>query len=116
MEAISGKKTFKEKLEARWKIKGWWQIVIILFVFSVTGSLSVKLSKPVLEFLGIDKSQMTPFAYWPLRILILFPIYQLLLITIGTLCGQFVFFWNMEKKMMGRFTGPFKKRKQQEAQ
>ena len=104
------KKTFKERLQEKWQISGWWQIIVILFVFSVTGSLSVFVSKPVLAFLGINKETMNPYIFWPLRIIVIFPIYQLLLITIGTICGQFRFFWNMEKKMAMRMAGPFAKR------
>ena len=102
-EILKEKKTFRQKLEERWEIKGWWQILIIFIVFGLTGSLSVKISKPLLAFLHINKDALNPFLYWPIRILIVFPIYQILLITIGTLFGQFKFFWKMEKKMLGRF-------------
>ena len=103
-ETLNNKnKTFRQKLEERWEIKGWWQILVIFIVFGLTGSLSVRISKPILEFLNIHKETLNPFLFWPLRILIIFPIYQVLLITIGTILGQFKFFWKMEKKMLGRF-------------
>ncbi len=93
----------KNYFEEKWEIRGWFQIFIILLVFALTGSLSIKVSKPVIEFFGIKKELMHPAVFWPLRIIIVFPVYQLLLITIGTLLGQFKFFWKMEKKMFGRF-------------
>ena len=107
---ISQKKTFKERIFERYQITGWWPLIVILFVFSVTGSLSVWVSKPVLAFCGVSSTHMNPFLYWPLRILITFPIYQILLITIGSLCGQYKFFWQMEKKMIQRFVAPFKRK------
>jgi hypothetical protein len=37
-----------------------------------------------------------------LRILIIFPIYQLLLIVVATVFFQFKFFWEFEKKILKR--------------
>ena len=45
---------------------------------------------------------MSLWIYWPIRIVILFPIYQVMLVVIGALFGQFNFFWNFEKKMLNR--------------
>jgi hypothetical protein len=36
------------------------------------------------------------------RILVIFPLYQLLLLCFGWLLGQFSFFWAFEKKMFAR--------------
>ncbi|MGA0212453.1 MAG: DUF6787 family protein [Flavobacteriaceae bacterium] len=43
--------------------------------------------------------------YWILRILIIFPVYQVLLLGIGTIFFQFRFFWAFEKKIMNRLMG-----------
>ena len=71
-------------------------------VFSVTGSISVWIAKPLLDFIGLDKSAVSPWIFWPIRIGIIFPIYQILIVIIGALFGQFTFFWNFEKKMLAR--------------
>jgi len=91
-----------EKLKARWGIEHNWEILVILIVFSVTGSSATLLAKPVLEFIGISKETNDWFVFWPIRILLMFIIYQFLLVTYGWLFGQFNFFWNMEKKMLSR--------------
>lgn len=91
-----------KKLKERWGITSNIQIVIILLVFSITGSLSLKLSGVALEFLGIDKASMNPWFYWPLSVLTTFVLYQILLVSIGTIFGQHKFFWAMEKKMLSR--------------
>ena len=79
-----------------------WQVLVICVVFAITGSLSVKLGAPVLEYLGMNREMVHPGLYWPLRLILIFPLYQILLILIGTLFGQFAFFYKVEKKMLGR--------------
>ena len=91
-----------EKLKARWGIKHNWEILIIIIVFSITGSTATKLAAPLTEFLGLARETTNAFIYWPIRILLIFPIYQVLLVCFGWLFGQFTFFWNMEKKMLSR--------------
>ncbi len=90
------------KLKQRWNITSNWQLVIIFIVFAITGSTAAYLSKPVTNYLGITKDSMSLWFYWPLRLILLFPIYQILLVFIGALFGQFSFFWEFEKKMLYR--------------
>ncbi|MCF6306686.1 MAG: diacylglyceryl transferase [Flavobacteriaceae bacterium] len=90
-----------ERLKKRWGINSNWQVIIILIVFTVTGSTSVYIAKPVIEFLGITKD-LGGFIYWLLRILVIFPLYQILLISYGWLFGQFNFFWKFVKKFLSR--------------
>ena len=91
-----------KRLKEKWKITSNFQLVVILIVFSVTGSIAVWVAKPVLDFVGLDKNALSPWIFWPIRILIIFPIYQVLIVIIGALFGQFKFFWNLEKKMLSR--------------
>ena len=90
------------KLKEKWGITSNYQIIIILLVFSITGSIAVWIAKPVLNLIGLDKEVVSPWLFWPIRILIIFPIYQILIVIIGTLFGQFKFFWGFEKKMLTR--------------
>lgn len=78
------------------------QFVIIMIVFAITGSLALYLSKPILGILNINLNTLDKLLYYPLRLTVIFPIYQVVLIIVGTLFGQFKFFWNLEKKMMKR--------------
>ncbi len=91
-------KKFKEK----WNISSNYQLVIILIVFAITGSLSLYVSTPILEALSIDREILSIWLFWPLKILIIFPIYQILILIIGTIFGQFKFFWKFEKKFLKR--------------
>ena len=90
------------KLKERWNINSNWQIVIILIVFSVTGSTAAYIGKPILSFLNITPESYNSFVYWTIRIVILFIVYQFMLVFFGWLFGQFQFFWNFEKKMLRR--------------
>jgi hypothetical protein len=85
---------FKE----RWNIKSNWQLFVIIVVFAVTGSSAAYLSKPILAALNITKAN--PWEYYPLYIILIFPVYQVLLVCFGFLFGQFTFFWAFEKKML----------------
>ena len=89
------------KLKQRWGIDTNFQLAIIFIVFAITGSASAWLSKPFCLWLGITKGDL---GYWftPVRLLLIFPIYQVLLVFIGFLFGQFTFFWAFEKKMLKR--------------
>ncbi|MBX2829295.1 MAG: diacylglyceryl transferase [Flavobacteriaceae bacterium] len=87
------------KLKKRWGIDSNWQLTVIFVVFAITGSTSAKFAGPLTDLVGITK-EMGGFIYWPVRILIIFPIYQVLLVFFGWLFGEFSFFWNFEKKML----------------
>ena len=94
-----------EKLKNRWGIESNLQLVIIFVVFAITGSSSVYIAKPFLEWIGMERSNFpdawwSGWVYWTLRILLIFPFYQVLLVMYGWLFGQFRFFWNFEKKML----------------
>lgn len=89
-----------EKLKQRWNITSNFQLVVIFIVFAITGSSSAYLSKPVLDWIGFTKDVVSPWVYYPLYLILIFPIYQVLLISFGFLSGQFKFFWEFEKKML----------------
>ena len=94
--------SFFEKLKEKWEIKSNFQLAVILIVFSITGSLSIYITKPLLDLTGITSTNMNIWIYIPTKIAIVFPIYQVLIIIIGSLFGQFKFFWNFEKKILGK--------------
>jgi len=96
-----------ERLKAKWNINSNVQLIIIFIVFAITGSLSLKITKPILIYIGVDSGYLKTFflgyfLYVLIRIFILFPVYQILLIAIGTLFGQFDFFSNFTKNTFER--------------
>ena len=91
-----------KRIKEKYGIESNIQLVIILIVFSVTGSIAVMVAKPLLNLVGANAETMSLWIYIPIRIFIIFPTYQLLIVIIGALFGQFQFFWNFEKKMLAR--------------
>ena len=88
-----------EKLKQRWGVESNFQLTIIFIVFAITGSASAMVSKPVCFWLGITKADFG-FLFTPIRLILIFPLYQVLLVSIGFLFGQFAFFWKFEKKLL----------------
>ena len=92
-----------DKLKLRWGISSNWQILAILIVFAINGSFAAWVSKPVTGFFGLSAETTNPyFLYLILRIVLIFPIYQITLPIVGWLFGQFKFFWKFEKQMFKR--------------
>lgn len=89
-----------EKLKKRWGIESNFQLVVIFVVFAITGSTSSWLSKPFCSWLGITNE--IGFWHLPIRLILIFPIYQVLLVFFGFIFGQFSFFWAFEKKMLSK--------------
>lgn len=88
-----------KKLKERWGVTSNWQLTVIFIVFAITGSTAAWMSKPFTNYIGLTKDALGGF-YVPIRLIAIFPIYQVLLVLIGFLFGQFEFFWNFEKKML----------------
>ncbi len=99
-----------EKLKQRWGIEHNWEVIVIFIVFTVTGSTASMIGKPILNFLNISPETFTTLGYWIFRVVLLFIMYQILLVSFGWLLGQHKFFWAFEKKMLRRF-GFFKEKK-----
>ena len=91
-----------KKLKERWRVNSNKQIFIILLVFAITGFSSLQLAKPFLSLIGIPETFEPHWLYRVLRLLLIFPIYQVILVFIGYIFGQFSFFWEFEKKMLLR--------------
>jgi len=76
-------------------------------VFGITGSATVSLAKPLLNLFSISPELFSDFSlgsilYFILRIIIILPLYQVLLIFFGAIFFQFKFFWEFEKKILKR--------------
>jgi len=88
-----------QKLQNKWKVGGW-QLFLIFCVFAITGTLTAYISRQITGWLEIDRT--SPW-FWVLKILVLIFGYQIIILIISFLFGQFSFFWNYEKKILRRF-------------
>ena len=79
-------------------------LIKIFIIFGLAGSLSVVLSEPLLQLVSIEKFISNKFLYWLIRIIIIFPIYQFVLIGVALVFGEFRYF----KKFFIKFINYFK--------
>jgi len=91
-----------KKLENKWKVTSRWEYIAIFLCFAVTGSTAGRLSDPLMHFIGLSKDAVSGWLYWPVRILLIFPIYQVLLVIFGWCFGQYTFFLTFARKMLSR--------------
>ena len=88
-----------KKLNHIFKTKNTYQLTIVFLVFGISGSLSVYFSGPILEFLKIKELITFYPLYLLFRILVIFPIYQVVLLLVALIFGQFSYFWEFQKKL-----------------
>ena len=91
-----------EKLKNRWILEYRWQFIAVFIVFAITGSTAGRLSSPLMQAIGLGSDSISGWIYWPLRILLIFPLYQILLLLVARIFGQYKFFYQFEKKMLSR--------------
>ena len=90
-----------DKLKNLFRVSSTYQLIVVFIVFGITGSMSLVISEYISVFFNLDNIILS--------IIFVLVIYQILLIIIGTLFGEFDYFWEMEKKILSRFK--FKKDK-----
>ena len=89
---------FITKLKHKWDITGTWTIILILLTFALAGSSTVYISDTIVRILKIDADSSLILRIF-LRVMLFFPIHQVLLLVYGTLLGQFNFIWSREKAL-----------------
>ena len=90
-----------DKIKNKWKVKSNFQFILIMIVFAVTGSLSLIIANLLLPII-FNKVRLATTLKIILRIVFIFPIYQLIILIVAFCFGQFNFFWKFEKKMFSK--------------
>ncbi|HEX5743408.1 MAG TPA: DUF6787 family protein [Flavobacteriaceae bacterium] len=90
------------KLKERWGLKSNLQVILVFVVFSINGSFAAKIAGPLTHFIGLDHDSTNPWLFWPVRILLVFVVYQITLPLVGYCFGLYDFFWNFSKKTLSR--------------
>jgi hypothetical protein len=91
-----------ERFKAKWNIKSNFQLVLILMIFSLTGSTTLYIRKGVFYLLGIS-ADTELWLRTVLYILTIVPSYYIMLLVVSFVFGQFKFAWQFEKMMLQRF-------------
>ena len=89
-------KYFKNK----WGLKSNFQLIIILIVFAITGSGSLYISAPVMDFFSEFINFENNLTYWIVRFFVVTFVYQFVLLAVAFIFGQFNWFWNFEKRIL----------------
>ncbi len=89
-----------KKLKTKWGISSNFQLTKIFIVFAITGSAAAGISSPLMEVLNISSENLGWYIYWPLRIISVTLIYQVILLIVAACFFEFNFFWKFEKKML----------------
>ena len=94
------------KLIFLFKAKNPLHLVKIFIIFGLSGSLSVFLSDPILKIIKLDEI----FSFYPvyilIRLIIIFPLYQLILFALALIFGEYAYF----KKFFQNFFNYFRYR------
>lgn len=99
----NGSQCCMDRIRRIFKVDSNTQLVVVFIVFSITGTLSIFVSRPLMVLIGVSSEHLHPLIYWPLRIVMVTICYQVLMMVVGTCFGQFAYFWRLEKKMLRRF-------------
>jgi len=91
-----------QKIIDKFHAKSFKHLIIIFLVFALSGSVSLFMSSSILTAINLKELINFYPLYLLVRIILLIPIYQLVLIIIATLLGEFRYFWNFEKKFFKR--------------
>ena len=91
-----------EKLVKKFEANSIQHLIIIFIIFALSGSGSVFISSPILKILSLEQLISFYPLYLCIRIILIVPIYQLLLILVASLFGQFSYFWKFEKRFLQR--------------
>lgn len=88
------------KLQQKWKVSSS-QLFLILCTFAVTGTTTAYISRSITSWVGFDAQ-----TFWAWKLLLRMSIlifgYQVIILIVAFVFGQFPFFWNYEKKILRR--------------
>lgn len=76
--------------------QSWWDYIIILLVFAVTGSTAALLPKFFMPYTGLVKGSFW-YVFW--YIILITPVYQVLLLGYAFIFGKFRYFYEKQKKI-----------------
>ena len=91
------------KLILLFKAKNPLHLVKIFIVFGLAGSLSVFLSDPILKIIKIDEIISFYPVYILIRLIIIFPLYQLILFAVAFIFGEYAYFRKFFQKIFNYF-------------
>ena len=98
---------FWNRLKARWGVTSWG-VVAVLLAFSLAGSAVLRIGRPIVD--AILPEDTPTWLWWTVKIVVIVPIYEVLLMSFGTLLGQGRFFRDKQRRVLRAISKPFRKR------
>lgn len=92
--------SFLRKLEKLFKARSRVHLVLIFFIFGISGSISLFLSDYVLELLNSGLLNLNHFYLLILRLLVLIILYQFILLIVSVVFGEFNYFSKYSLKLL----------------
>ena len=92
--------SFLRKLEKLFKARSRIHLVLIFFIFGISGSISLFLSDYVLELLNSGLLNLNHFYLLILRLLVLIILYQFILLIVSFVFGEFNYFSKYSLKLI----------------
>lgn len=99
-EAETGTKSRWVRLRERWGVSSNISVVLILAAFALAGMSVLKVSRPIMNW--ILPPDAPTWLWWTVRVTLIPPIYEVILLVYGILLGQRSFFWNKQKRLWQR--------------
>ena len=87
-----------EKVRIFFKVQTNYQLFMVNLVFALTGTSSLVCADYILKILYVNPDTFGIASYWTIRIILILPIYQVLLIFVGAIFGEFFLFLGNGKK------------------
>lgn len=91
-----------KKLKERWGINTFYQLLLIIAVFAINGSISARISSYLMTFIGMNENNTHWLVYYLILLVLVLPIYPFLLMGFGYLFGQSKFFFPFGKRMLSK--------------
>ena len=90
--------------------RSYRHLMVIFIIFAISGGVAVFCSKFLLLLLNLDRSSLSNYIYWPIRLVVLLIAYQFILLFVSTIFGEFNHFKKYSLKFISiiRKSDPFK--------
>lgn len=107
MTVAAGHPNLWNRLKARWGVTNWGMVAII-FAFSLAGSAVLRIGRPIVD--AILPENTPTWLWWTVKVVVIVPIYEILLVSFGTLLGQGRFFRDKQRRVLRAVSRLFRKR------
>jgi Family of unknown function (DUF6787) len=104
--AAERRPNFYVRLKQRWGVTDWGLVVIVI-AFALAGSTVVVIGRPIVNYILPD--DVPRWLWWTVKIVLIVPLYEMILVSYGTLLGQGRFFRDKQRRLLRLLARPFRR-------